>query len=100
MVVAPNVLADAIGGEAYEGCRVRVENVQVTVAPDQYGALRVQAVPVDANPADDLYVDDQMYTISPAPAVGATYASITGLLDYSHSAFRLQPRGDTDLVVP
>lgn len=98
IAVTPNQIANPTTAEPYEGCLVKIAGVQVTVAADSYGAFRVQTVPGDADPNDDLYVDDLLYRVTPAPGVGTAYTSITGLLDYSFDYFRLSPRGATDLV--
>lgn len=98
---APEIIADpatiATGGsmtEDYEGVLVRVENVTVEDpnpdAPDDFnefavtGNLRV----------DDVFFDMDDWT---KPDAGASFASITGLLIFGHSDFKLVPRDAADL---
>ena len=99
---APTVINDpasiATGGamaENYEGCLVQVDMVTVTDenpdAPDDFGEFAVTG---------DLRIDDLFFTMMDwiDPAMGTPYASITGLLNYSFSNFKLEPRDLGDLV--
>ncbi len=80
--------------EAYENQLITVQNVTVTSsnpdAPGDYeefevtGGLRV----------DDWLFDDLVYQ----PAVGTTYASLTGILVYSYGNHKLCPRDAGDVV--
>jgi len=48
----------------------------------------------------DLRIDDIFFAIDDwvAPAVGTSFASITGALTYGFSNFKLEPRDPSDLV--
>lgn len=98
----PEVIADpaaiATGGaltEDYEGVLVRVEDVTVINenpdAPMEFGEFTVTG---------DLRIDDLFFAVNDwtKPALGAGYASITGLLVYNFSNFKLEPRDAADLV--
>ncbi len=98
----PEVIADpatiATGGstaEDYEGVLVRVENVTVTDenpdAPMEFGEFAVTS---------DLRIDDVFFAIADwtKPALDTGYASITGVLVFNYSNFKLEPRDATDLV--
>jgi predicted extracellular nuclease len=101
-VPAPVVIAVpasiATGGalaEAYEGVLVRVESVTVTDAnPD------VAAGDYNEFVVDGLRVDDELVAIEPDPQVGDTFTSITGVVRYSYSNFKLLPRTTADIVRP
>lgn len=99
---APEIIADpatiANGGamtEEFESVLVRLENVTVTNenpdAPDEFGEFEITG---------GLRVGDEFFAIADwmKPAMGASYASITGLLTYAFSNQKLQPRDAADLV--
>jgi DNA/RNA endonuclease YhcR with UshA esterase domain len=92
----PEVIADpttiATGGEdaeAYEGVLVTVSDVEVTTAVDGNGQIIVD----DSLMVGSLFLDSFL-----SPAVGTTYASITGPLTYTYSDSKLLPRTLEDLV--
>ncbi len=99
---APELIADpasvATGGamaEDYEGVLVRVEDVEVIDAnpdaPMEFGEFAVTG---------DLRVDDLFFALADwtKPALGTMYSSISGVLVYSFSNFKLEPRDNADLV--
>lgn len=78
--------------EPYEGVLVRVSNVEVLTAPDQYGSWTV------TDGTGECKIDDYMFAgTSPSPQVGDQFASIVGVVDYSYSDYKIQPRGIFDL---
>jgi hypothetical protein len=103
-IPAPAVLdmATLIGGattlERYEGVLVTVMNVTVTNAAPPSG-------PGDMAPINEfeitggVRVDDQIFRIA-APAMGATYSSITGVFTYRNNAYKILPRSAADAVTP
>jgi large repetitive protein len=99
VVNASDVAANDGGlGRALEGVLVRVDNVSVIdVAPD--------AGPGDRAPTNEfvvtggLRVNDLMHLVSPFPVVGQRFASITGVLNYRNSAYKLEPRSAADFAV-
>jgi predicted extracellular nuclease len=95
-LVDPAMIAnDGALSEDYESVLVSVENVMVTDenpdAPMEFGEFVVTG---------DLRVDDEFFAIADwtKPAVGQSYASITGLLVYGFDNFKLEPRDAADLV--
>ena len=104
-VVTPDdIRTGSATAEQWEGVLVTVEDVQVTEANvlengADRGAFRVAPVPGDGTPGDDLLVDDLFpYAYTASRTLDDVFASITGIVDYSFSNYRLQPRGDSDLV--
>ncbi len=93
-VVAPaDIATGGAKAEAYEGVLVQVENVSVTKPVAKFGEFEVTG---------GLVVDDLFFLPNPGPlpAMGDTYASITGLLAYSFEVFKLSPRDLADLKSP
>ena len=93
-VVDPNDATKNTHGpkaEAYEGCLVTVEDVTVTAPVVDFGEFTVTG---------GLTVDDLFFVPNPGPnpAMDDAYTSITGLLSYSFSVFKLEPRTADDLV--
>jgi predicted extracellular nuclease len=96
-VPAPAVVAAddiATGGplaENYEAVLVRVEDVTVSTAADNFGEWIVEG---------SLHVDDLFFAKAdwPLPMVGDTFTSLTGPLAYSFDNFKLSPRTAADLV--
>ena len=91
LVAAATVATGSPDAEAYEGVLISVEDVTVTKPVEMYGEFTV---------TDGLIVDDLFFAPEPGPdpMVGDIYTSITGLLTYSFSAFKLAPRTADDLV--
>jgi DNA/RNA endonuclease YhcR with UshA esterase domain len=84
----------ATGGrmqDNYQGVLVTVQGVSVTNGVNQYGEFEVD---------DVLIVDDLFFTsgTGPDPAVGTSFASITGVMAYSFGDAKLSPRVLADLV--
>lgn len=81
------------------GTRARqLEGVLVRI-----GAAAVSAVNTAQNEftvmdaSGTVIVDDFLFLPSPAPTVGQTFASVTGILAFRNNASKLEPRGATDL---
>lgn len=93
-IPAPEVVAPAAvatGGPraaALEGVLVTVQNVTVTAVNAPMGEFTVASV---------LPVDDYIF-LTPTPAVGTVYSSITGLMHFRNSLHKLLPRAAEDLV--
>ncbi|MCF7919323.1 MAG: T9SS type A sorting domain-containing protein [Candidatus Cloacimonetes bacterium] len=71
--------------EAYESVLVRVNNVEVTIAPNEYGEAYID----DNSGACQL---DDGFVFNPQLMVGVEFLSITGVVDYGYDQYGLQPR--------
>lgn len=78
--------------EAYESVLLRVEGVAVTDNAPDSGDYREWVLD------GCLRVDDAIYTSLAIPDEGDEYASVTGVLTYSFSNFKLLPRRAADVV--
>lgn len=83
--------------EALESVLVKVENAQVTdVAPAPGGGD--SSSPYEFVVEGALRVDDEIYALSPAAQLNEIFTSITGIHDFSHDHFRIEPRSAADIV--
>ncbi len=82
--------------EQWESVFVKVENVNITATPNNYGEFNVN----DGSGA--CQIDDQCFPRSgfswPQMSVGQNWARIQGVVDYSFNYFGLNPREMADLV--
>ncbi|MBI9031592.1 chitobiase/beta-hexosaminidase C-terminal domain-containing protein [bacterium] len=94
-IPAPVVIttAELASMEAYESVLVTIENVTVSTAANSYGEWYV------TDGSGDAQIDDNCYPIDPAVIVGDTFASITGVVDYSYNNYGLNPRSADDFVI-
>ncbi len=80
-----------VADEQWEGCLVKVSNVTITNADLGYGEWSV------SDGSGDVRIDDKgSYTYT--ALLNAELSSITGPLDFSFSAFKIQPRDDNDIL--
>jgi len=77
--------------EQYEGCLVKVQNVETVDTPNNYGEWYVD----DGSGA--CQIDDGIFTYDD-PSTGEEFASITGALDYSYDEYAINPREQSDFV--
>lgn len=89
--VSTNDLSSAATAEAYEGCLVKVQELSVTQATDQYMEFFVD------DGSGSCRVDDQMFSY-PAYEVGDEFDFIIGILEYRFSTYRILPRFDVDVI--
>jgi predicted extracellular nuclease len=75
--------------EAYESVLVRVNNVEVTIAPNEFGEAYI-----DDN-SGECQLDDGFMS-NPQVMAGAEFISITGVVDYSYDQYGLHPRNLED----
>lgn len=92
--VAITDIDDEAGAEPFEGVLIRVVDLQVTDAnpdgPDEdFGEFVVN---------DAMRVDDLLFAIDPDPVAGATMDSISGILNFSFTNFKILPRSAADVV--
>jgi len=94
-VPAPIVLTTAqlASDEAYESSLVTIQGVTVTAAPD----IKNQWYVTDGSGAAQ--VDDEIFRLLPDPVIGDTFASITGIMDYSYDEYSINPRSIDDFVM-
>ena len=92
-VDACDVATGGADAERYESMLLVVSDVSVTNAnpddPSDYDEFEV---------AGCLRVDDFLYDALDQPVEGTDYTSITGVLNYSFSNFKLAPRDAEDLA--
>ncbi|AWV88593.1 hypothetical protein DN745_04270 [Bradymonas sediminis] len=82
----------AFGGaesETYLGVLVRVNNVTVTSAVDQYGEFELTG---------GIRVDDVFYAPVPEPVVGDAFSAVIGPLQHSFGSNKILVRDESDLV--
>jgi len=84
----------ATGGtmaEAYEGCLIKVENLTITNADLGHGEWEIDdgSGPCRVDDAAPYFFDPSQYT---------NVVSITGVLDYSYSNTKIQPRLANDVI--
>lgn len=90
VIADPATISTAATAEPYEGMLVRVNNVDVLTAKNEFGEFTVGAA------AAPLGIDDTLFD-APEP-LPARYLSITGVLTFSFDAFKILPRSADDLV--
>lgn len=73
--------------EAYEGVLVTLENVQITADPDAYG---------QAMTSFNILVDDELFRYDDLTN-GQSFGSITGVIAYSYSEWKIWPRSAGDM---
>ena len=78
-------------GEPYEGCLVFLENIVVYDDDIGYGEWLVY------DTTDTIIVDD-LGNYSYTPVIGDSIVLIRGIVDYSYGNFKLEPRGDYDII--
>lgn len=87
-----DVAQNAAALEPFEGVLVRLSGGAVAVPPDQYSEWLV----TNGTTSDQARIDDLFYrpvTINP----GDTFDSITGVLDWSFSRYKVEPRMASDV---
>jgi len=78
-------------GEQYEGCLIKISDVNTTQGPGPYGEWYVN------DGSGNCQIDDAIYTYE-NPTVGDTFVSITGAVDYSYDEYGVNPRDANDFV--
>ena len=83
--------------ESYEGTLLTLSNVTVTADSDTYGEATTDwAAPTDKDTAGVLTIDDMFYSHNSAD--GTVYQEVTGVLNYTYTTWKLEPRDADDLV--
>lgn len=80
--------------ELYEGVYVRVESVTVTNdSLNEFGEWEI------TDGSGPCRVDDYAYYVY-EPSNGDHLEAVRGIFDYSYSSYKIQPRGDEDIIGP
>jgi hypothetical protein len=80
--------------ERYEGVLIRTQNVTVTNdSLDQYGEWEIN------DGSGPCRVDDYAYYIY-EPTTGDVLEAVQGILDNSYDNYKIEPRGDEDIIGP
>jgi phosphatidylserine/phosphatidylglycerophosphate/cardiolipin synthase-like enzyme len=86
----PIVITSGEATEAYESVLIRVEEAECTNPDLGYGEWEIN------DGSGPVAVDDM--GIAFAPTIGTSY-TVTGPLNYSYSAFKIEPRDENDITV-
>jgi len=76
--------------ESYEGVLVKVENAECIDYNATYGEWIVD------DGSGEIMINDLMFAFIPVPG---EFYDITGIVDYSYSNFKIEPRGENDVIV-
>jgi plastocyanin len=76
--------------EPWESTLVQIEDVTVTLAPNNFNEFQVEGT---------FLVDDLLYLLDPLPALDDRFTLLTGVLNYSFGAYKLLPRSAADILV-
>jgi hypothetical protein len=79
--------------EPWEGVHVRIDNVEVTNPDDGFGQWDITDVTGTAKVGDDAFY---LY----GPTLGDSLTSVSGVVGFSFSERKLEPRDDADIVGP
>ncbi len=87
IAVGDVVSAGGSKSEDYEGCLVTLQDVQVIAADPTHNSFTLEG---------GLLVNDDIYEFD-RPAVGCTFSSVTGVIQFAFGEYVLLPRTPTDL---
>lgn len=94
-VVSTSALSNPASAEEWEGVLVKVQNATVVENPNTYQEFSV------TDGSGTCQVDNQCFTPGHSwtgITTGMIYSEITGILDYTYSAYGLNPRNEEDLI--
>ncbi len=83
-----NISTNDVNQEQYEACYIKVTNATCTNADLGYGEWEIN------DNSGACRVDDKMYAFTP---VQGTSYNVTGVVDYSYSNYKIQPRDANDI---
>jgi hypothetical protein len=89
----PITTAPPSAGEPWEGVHVRLDDLEVTLPDDGNGQFEVTDTSGTA-----LIGDDAFYNYN--PSLGDSLVSVSGVVGYSFSERKLEPRDDQDIIGP
>ncbi|PKN77606.1 MAG: hypothetical protein CVU48_11075 [Candidatus Cloacimonetes bacterium HGW-Cloacimonetes-1] len=94
-LVSTGSLMSAVTAEQWEGCLVKVQDVTVNAAPNNYQEFYI------TDGSGSCQVDNGFFNLDHTwqnVLVGTTFLSIVGIVDYNYSIFGLNPRSNSDLT--
>ena len=83
-------LINSSTAEQYEGCLVKISNVEITQLPNNYNEWYVN------DGSGECQIDDGIYEYQ--PTLGENIAHIIGVVDYSYSEYGINPRMAEDIL--
>lgn len=89
-IVTTGQMSGGMTAESYEGCLVKVMNVSVTQAADNYGQWAVN------DNTGVCFIDDLFY-VHPEPTVGQVYSAVIGNMNYNFDKYTINPRTLADV---
>ncbi|HPR59107.1 MAG TPA: PKD domain-containing protein, partial [Bacteroidales bacterium] len=89
LTVSTGTMNNTADGEPYEGCIVKVEEVEVTQMPNAAYEWYV------SDGSGDCQIDDRIYYFD--PIAGQTFFYIAGAVDYSYDEYGINPRNGADI---
>ena len=89
-IVTTAQMAGGLVAESYEGCLVKVMNVTTTQVADSHGQWAV------TDGTGPCFIDD-LYYVQPGAAMGDTFTSIIGHVNYNFDEYTVNPRTLADV---
>jgi len=89
VVVNTGELQEPDTGEKYESVLIKLQNVEVTQLPNDYGEWYVD------DGSGECQIDDEIFSYS--PTLGEEFEYIIGVVDYSYDEYAVNPRQTDDL---
>ncbi|MDP7027533.1 MAG: dockerin type I domain-containing protein, partial [Candidatus Marinimicrobia bacterium] len=89
-----DLLGCLAAGEAVESMLVRISDVTVSTASNEFGEWYID------DGSGPVMINDKLFDGAwPAPNLGQEFASIVGVVDYAYSEFSILPRTMSDIVL-
>ena len=95
LVILPSEILAGDIGESYEGCLIEFSGAMVSEEANQYGEWNFTTI--DINGGGTVICDDK-WDYFYFPTIDQELSLVAGVLDYSFSAYKLQPRLAKDVV--
>ena len=95
LVILPSETLAGDISESYEGCLIELSGAMVSEVANEYGEWNFSTI--DINGGGTVVCDDK-WAYFYFPTLDQELSSVTGVLDYSFSAYKLQPRLARDVV--
>ena len=95
LVILPSEILAGDIGEGYEGCLIEFSGAMVSEEANEYGEWNFTTI--DINGGGTVVCDDK-WDYFYFPTIDQELSLVAGVLDYSFSAYKLQPRLAKDVV--